>query len=103
MSEIVQVKVAGRSYRVRSDEGSADLRAVARLVNNRIAKIRRAAPDLEKEQLAILAALNMGDELLCQRATRDAEADEVEQAVQVVRGRLSDLAERMEQAALPQD
>lgn len=99
MSDIVEVEVAGRSYRLRSDQGGADLGAVARLVNERIADIRRAAPDLPKEELAILAALNMGDELLRQRAVRDAEAGEVEQAVEAVRGRLADLAKRMEQAA----
>lgn len=103
MSEIVEVEVAGRSYRLRSDEGGADLNAVARLVNDRIADIQRAAPDLPKEQLAILAALNMGDELLRQRAERDAEAGKVEQAVAAVRGRLADLTRRMEQAAPPHD
>lgn len=103
MSEIVEVEVAGRSYRLRSDEDGADLGAVARLVNERIAEIQRAGPDLPKEQLAILAALNMGDELLRQRAARDAEATAVEQAVEAVRGRLADLAGRMEQAASPPD
>ena len=103
MSEIVEVEVAGRSYRLRSDEGGADLEAVARLVNERIGEIVRAAPQLEKEEVAILAALNMGDELLRQRTANDAESDEVERAVEAVRGRLADFVKRMEQAAPRKD
>ena len=103
MSAIVEVEVAGRSYRLRSDEGGADLEAVARLVNGRIGDIVLAAPKLEKEEVAILAALNMGDELLRQRAANDARSDEVERAVEAVRGRLADFVKRMEQAAPRKD
>ena len=81
----------------------ADLEAVARLVNGRIGDIVRAAPKLEKEEVAILAALNVGDELLRQRAANDAESDEVERAVEAARGRLADLVKRMEQAAPRKD
>ena len=96
MSETVEVEVAGRSYRLRSDEGGADLAAVARLVNERIGKILEAAPQLEKEEVAILAALNMGDELLRQRAAGEAGPAEIEEAVAAVRGRLAELVRRME-------
>ena len=103
MSAIVDVEVAGRSYRLRSDEGGTDLEAVARLVNGRIGDIVRAAPKLEKEEVAILAALNMGDELLRQRVANDARSDEVERAVEAVRSRLADFVKRMEQAAPRKD
>ena len=103
MSETVEVEVAGRSYRLRSDEGGADLAAVARLVNERIGKILQAAPHLEKEEVAILAALNMGDELLRQRAASEAGPAEIEEAVAAVRGRLAELVRRMEQATAPPD
>ena len=96
MSNIVEVEVAGRSYRIRSDEGSADLREVARLVNERIEAIQTAAPDAPTERVAILAALNMGDELLRERATRATEAGAVEAAVEAVRGRLSELGRQVE-------
>ena len=99
MSEIVEVEVAGRSYRLRSDQGAGGLTAVAQLVDERIEEILRAAPHLEQEQVAILAALNMGDELLRQRAAHEAESGAVEAAVEAVRDRLADLVKRMEQAA----
>ena len=72
-------------------------------MNGRIGDIVRAAPKLEKEEVAILAALNMGDELLRQRAANDARSDEVERAVEAVRGRLADFMKRMEQAAPRKD
>lgn len=103
MSETVEVEVAGRSYRLRSDEGGADLAAVARLVNERIGQILQAAPHLEKEEVAILAALNMGDELLRQRAAGEAGPAEIDEAVAAVRGRLAELVGRMERTVASPD
>lgn len=103
MSETVEVEVAGRSYRLRSDEGGADLAAVARLVNERIGQILQAAPHLEKEEVAILAALNMGDELLRQRAAGEAGPAEIEEAVAAVRSRLAELVGRMERTVASPD
>ena len=103
MSETVEVEVAGRSYRLRSDEGGADLAAVARLVNERIGQILEAAPHLEKEEVAILAALNMGDELLRQRAANEAGPAEIEAAVAAVRDRIAELVGRMEQSVASPD
>lgn len=103
MSDTVEVEVAGRQYRLRSDAGGADLSAVARLVNERIGEILRAAPHLEKEEVAILAALNMGDELLRQRAADEADSGEIERAVETVRTRIRDFTGRLEQTAAPRD
>ena len=99
MSRVVEVEVGGRSYRLRSDEGGADIEAAAALVNERLGAILRAAPDLPRERAAILSALNMGDELLRERA----EAARVEAAVEALRGRLSELAKRAEETGAPRD
>ena len=98
MSAVVEVEVAGRTYRLQSDEGGSDLEAVARLVNERMGEIERAAPQLEREQAAILTALNVGDELLRQRAARNTELGEVTAAVEAVRGRLVELQTAVEGA-----
>ena len=94
-SETVAVEIAGRTYRLRSGEGGADLESVAALVNERIGAILAAMPELSRERAAILAALNMGDELLRQQAAAEAEAGAVEAAVEAVRGKLRDLAARL--------
>lgn len=103
MSDPVEVEVAGRHYRLQADEGGADLEAVARLVNERIGEIRRAAPHLEKEEVAILAALNMGDELLRRQTADEADTGAIEQAVEAVRTRIADFTRRLEQTAAPRD
>lgn len=94
MSRVVEVEVGGRSCRLRSDEGGADIEAAAALVNERLEAIRKAAPDLPPERAAILVALNLGDELLRRRV----ETGEVEAAVEALRGRLSELATHTEEA-----
>ena len=72
-------------------------------MNERIGDVLRAAPHLEKEEVAILAALNMGDELLRQRAVGDADSGDIEEAVEAVRSRIADLTKRLEQTVAPRD
>ncbi len=98
MSGIVEVEVAGRSYRLCSDEDGTDLQQVAALVNERVGEILSAAPGLAPERAAILAALNMGDELLRERRAAAAQAEAVEAAVEEARERLVGLAERLDEA-----
>lgn len=101
MSGVVEIEVAGITCRLRSDEGAPDLEAVAALVNERIGAIREAAADLPLERLAILAALNLGEELLRERARSGAEAAEIEAAVGEARSRLGKLAARVDAATKP--
>lgn len=85
MSRTVSVEVDGRTYVLGSDEEGSDLEEVAALVNERLAEIRRAAPGISRERSAILAALNLGDELLRERADSKEAAAAVEEEVSTVR------------------
>ncbi len=87
MREQVEVEVAGRSYRLRADDEGADLSRVAEFVNARIQEVRNAIPGISTERAAILAALNVGDELLRER-------EAVARAVDTVRERLRDIERR---------
>ncbi len=53
------VEVAGRSYRVRSDEPAEVVRAVAREVDALIEELRRREPRLSLQDALVLAALNL--------------------------------------------
>ena len=97
MSEVVEVEVAGKAYRLQTDGDAADLMAVAALVDERIGQILAAAPGLPLERAAILAALNLGEELLAQR-TR---SEEIEAAVEAARIRLEKFAKRVEAVEKP--
>ncbi len=87
MREQVEVQVAGRSYRLRADDEGADLSRVAAFVNERIEEVRKAVPGISTERAAILAALNVGDELLRER-------EAVARAVDTVRERLREIERR---------
>lgn len=92
MNRTVSVEVDGNTYVLGSDDEGSDLEAVAALVNERIAEVRGAAPGISRERSAILAALNLGDELLRERAAAKEAAGEVEAGVSEVRAALRSLA-----------
>ena len=92
MNRTVSVEVDGNTYVLGSDDEGSVLEAVAALVNERIAEVRGAAPGISRERSAILAALNLGDELLRERAAAKEAAGEVEAGVSEVRAALRSLA-----------
>lgn len=53
------VEVAGRSYRVRSDEPPEVVRQVAREVDALLEELRRREPRLNLQDALVLAALNL--------------------------------------------
>ncbi len=96
MRDPVEIKVAGKSYRIHASDDGADLFRVAEFVNARIRDIRKAAPGISAERAAILAALNVGDELLRER-------EAVTDAVDAVRGRAREIEARWKGAGEKQE
>lgn len=93
-SEVVEVEIAGSTYRLRPDPeagGGAGIEGVAGLVDRRMAQILDAVPGLATERAAILAALNLAQDFLAERARGEAAAAGVEAAVAQVRVRLREL------------
>lgn len=68
----VKIEVQGESYSIRSDAPPEHTRAVAAYVDQAIMKIRAGAPSLDPPRAAILAAMQMADELLRARGDHDA-------------------------------
>ena len=64
----VKIEVQGESYTIRSDAPPEHTRAVAEYVDQAIAKVRAGAPSLDPPRAAILAALQLADELLRSRS-----------------------------------
>lgn len=71
MSKVQSLKleVQGESYTIRSDAPPEHMRHVAQYVDKAIAKVRAGAPSLDPQRAAVLAAMQMADELL--RARQD--------------------------------
>lgn len=64
-----KVVIAGREYWLRcSLQEQAGLQESARLFNSKIAQVRQGAGHLSMEQSIVLAALNMGQQLVTQQS-----------------------------------
>lgn len=63
----IQVEIFGSSYGVRSDREPEHLEALAALVDRKMREIAGQTVAVETSRIAILAALNLADELVRQR------------------------------------
>lgn len=67
----VKVTIVGEEYTIRSDETPEHTRAVAEHVDQAIRQVMESGQVVEANKAAILAALQITDELLRARQTRD--------------------------------
>ena len=109
-SEAIAVQIAGKEYRIRTDADEAWLQRVASYVDKSFRKIRERTSTVDSLDIAVLAALNLGQELIELREGRRAGLDDTETngaAVHVEPGRLAELidfaeAELRSSEAVPQ-
>jgi cell division protein ZapA len=65
----IAVRILGQEYRIRSDSDEAGIQRVAAYVDETMAKIRERTRTVDTLDLAILAALNLANDLLALRAS----------------------------------
>jgi len=87
----VRVTIFGEEYALRSEAGEDYTRACAEYVDERVNAVHVSARVSEPHKAAILAAMQITDELFQARAARDEQVDTVHQ-------RIGDLRERVEEA-----
>ena len=58
-----EVKILGQRYKMRSDEGEEYLNDLAEYLNDKITEVQRSTKTVATHNLAILAALNIADNL----------------------------------------
>ncbi len=104
MKQSVEVKVGGQTFRIRSDAGEAHIRAVADYVSNRLEEARDSMGPVtgSSYKVALLAALNLADELLRERDSRKEKNKRIEEQSRELLGYLDQLAIRVEAAAEPE-
>jgi cell division protein ZapA len=66
---VVKVSIVGDEYTIRSDATPEHTRAVAEHLDQAIRRVLSANPQIDKQRAAILAALQLTDELVRERAT----------------------------------
>lgn len=87
--EITEVEIFGSVYRVRGRDDSEYLREVATLVDGKMREVARQTASVDTSRIAILAALNIADEYLQSRSTREKDRVEIRQRVTALTQELS--------------
>ncbi len=82
---VVRVRIVGEEYTLRTDETAAHTQAVAEHVDRTIRAILAAGVSMETQKAAILAALQITDELFRERAATSSLADEIRQLATDIR------------------
>ena len=81
----VKIRVQGEEYTIRSDAPPEHARAVAAHVDAVLARVNSAPTYIEPQRAAILAALQVADELLRERAATQELAADTEALAEEVR------------------
>ncbi len=64
----VAIQLLGHEYRIRTDADPAGVERIARLVDDTMARIRERTGTVDSLDLAVMAALNLANDLLSARA-----------------------------------
>jgi len=74
----IEIKIMGQMYTVKTDGNEEHLQEVARYVNEKMEEILRNTKSVSTLNVAILAALNIADDLLKEKERRKSLIREVE-------------------------
>lgn len=77
-SSTIEVDIYGSTYRVRGSEDPKDLEELAGYVDRKMREVADHVRTVDSTKIAVLAALNIADELFRDRKGRDAERDVTE-------------------------
>jgi cell division protein ZapA len=81
-SRTTTVEILGREYRIRSDAEEAYIQDVARYVDAKLREVSRGAAVPASERVAVLAAMNIADELFQMRRASSEELSSIERRAQ---------------------
>lgn len=71
MKRAVSVQIAGQRYALRSDADDREVRRLAEFVDGKIKEVQKAARTPDTQSVAILAALQIAEELFEARRSRE--------------------------------
>ena len=95
---VVRVKIVGEEYTLRTEASASHTEAVAEHVDRTIRAIMSSGATVETHKAAILAALQITDDLFKERAAADSMATDIRQLASDIRPLLPP-AKRGEEAA----
>jgi cell division protein ZapA len=75
---LIEIKVFGQTYTVKTDADEDHIQAVAQYVNEKIEEVLKKTKSVSSLNVAILTALNIADDLLREKERRRALLHEIE-------------------------
>ncbi|MDH3253748.1 MAG: cell division protein ZapA [Acidobacteriota bacterium] len=84
------VEIFGNVYHVRGEDNPEHLREVAALVDRRMREVAEKVTTVDTAKIAILAALNIADELFRCREKQEGERVDIQEKVAVLAGKLEE-------------
>jgi len=88
---LVQVQIFGHSYTIRGEADQAYILEVAAYVDRKMREITEKLPVASLSKVAILASLNIADELFKERARQQAESQQLNHQAARLNAVLDDL------------
>lgn len=92
--DITEVEIFGAVYRVRGRDDGGYLHEVADLVDRKMREVASHVRTADTSKIAILAALNLADELLQGRTRQEGERVEIRERVAALTGELAEALAR---------
>lgn len=80
----VEVKIQGRSYRIRAEGSAESVRRAAVLLDETMERVRQRAGTVDSVDVAVLAALNIANSLMVERETKGGAGVPVERVSRLV-------------------
>jgi cell division protein ZapA len=90
---VVQVQIFGHSYTIRGEANQDYILDVAAYVDRKMREITEKLPVASLSKVAVLASLNIADELFKERAQRDAQRQALDSRAARLNAVLDDLLE----------
>ena len=90
---VVQVQIFGHSYTIRGEAGQDYITSVAAYVDQKMRDITEKLPVASLSKVAILASLNIADELFKERAQREQQQQQLDSRAARLNAVLDDLLE----------
>jgi cell division protein ZapA len=85
----VTVKIFGEEYRIRGDEDPERIQELARYVDEKIRAVREKMVSVHPVKVAVLASLNIADELFAERLETERSLEEMKAGLTRCRALLS--------------
>jgi len=97
----VDVEIRGRNYQLRSDDDPAYVRALAEMVDKRMAIVEANTKTVDSIRLAVLAALNLADEYCRLRDEYEGRIEDLERERERLGSMIDEALEEEHKISLP--